>query len=456
MLKMAQVFQDNPSRSIPSAFLTRADWEACYRFFDNDSVTPQAILAPHVQATRERIQECEVVVLAQDTTELDLTRPQRQVRDAGFMDGEGRRGAFVHPLLAVNCDGVPLGLVGMQDWTRDQIRHASPQEKQKQRAATPIEDKESHRWLVGLRQAKETALACPKTSCVCTGDSESDIFELYALAQQLREECANLHLLVRAGQDRATDQGELWTAVARQAPLIGTQTIHIRERQAKLKMVKSPRGKSRAARTAEVEIRAKQVVVLRPDHLTGLAKSLTFHVVLVEERNPPAGEDPIRWLLVTTLPIDNAEQVETIIRYYCLRWQIEVFFRTLKSGCRIEYRQFEALDRVLNCLAVFSVVAWRVMYVTYLGRACPDLDCETVFEPSEWKSVYAILNRPEPKQGCPRLQDVVRAISQLGGFVNRPKNHPGTQTLWTGLQRCYDLSNAWDTFGPGSKKNSLK
>lgn len=102
------------------------------------------------------------------------------------------------------------------------------------------------------------------------------------------------------------------------------------------------------------------------------------------------------------------------------------------------------------------VVAWRVVYVTYLGRACPDMTCEAVFEPSEWKSVYAVLNREIPDRGCPKLQDVVRAIATLGGFIDRPGNEPGTQTLWTGLQRCYDLSNGWNAFGPGAKKFSKR
>ena len=115
-------------------------------------------------------------------------------------------------------------------------------------------------------------------------------------------------------------------------------------------------------------------------------------VVLVEETNPPEGCVPIQWLLVTTLPIDDPEQVRTIVQSYCIRWQIEIYFRTIKSGCRIEERQFETLDRLMNCVAVYSIIAWRIMYLCRLGRECPDLDCEVVLEPSEWKAVYATLN----------------------------------------------------------------
>src|SRR5690606_15635920 len=121
---------------------------------------------------------------------------------------------------------------------------------------------------------------------------------------------------------------------------------------------------------------------------------------------------PIRWMLVTTLPIDTDENVQRVISSYCVRWQIEVYFRTLKSGCKIEQRRFEAIDRVFNALAFFSVIAWRVMYVCHLGRECPEMDCEVVFEPSEWKSVFSVLGKPIPRTGCPSLNEVVRAIAR--------------------------------------------
>lgn len=456
ILKLADAFENNPGRSIPSAFITRADWAACYRFFDNDAVTPSAIIKPHIEATRERLNDVRVALLVQDTTELDLTRPNQQVVGAGPMNASSRRGAFVHPLIAFGSDGVPLGLVGMQTWAREKLRDEGPRTGRTKREAKPIEEKESYRWLIGLQQAQETAAACPQTTCVCVGDSESDIYELYAAAQRLRSQSSNLHFLVRAAQDRATQEGDLWTAVVRKAPLIATQSIFVRERKAKLGLITSQRAKSRFARTAEVGVRACKLNVICPDYITGLPKSLTVHAVLVEELSPPPDEPAIRWLLITTLPIDNSEQIQRVIQYYCVRWQIEVYFRTLKSGCRIEQRRLETLDRTLNCLAVLMVVAWRVVYVTYLGRACPDMTCEAVFEPSEWKSVYAVLNREVPDRGCPKLQDVVRAIATLGGFIERPGNEPGTQTLWTGLQRCYDLSNGWNAFGPGSKKFSKR
>jgi Transposase Tn5 dimerisation domain len=96
------------------------------------------------------------------------------------------------------------------------------------------------------------------------------------------------------------------------------------------------------------------------------------------------------------------------------------------------------------------------MYMCHLGRECPDMKCEVIFEPGEWKSVYSVLGKKIPKRGCPTLYEVVRAIATLGGFIDRTKQQPGTQTLWVGMQRCYDLASAWNTFGPGSKNFPVK
>jgi hypothetical protein len=184
------------------------------------------------------------------------------------------------------------------------------------------------------------------------------------------------------------------------------------------------------------------------------------NVVLCEETNPPDGCEPIRWLLVTNLPISTIDEVKKIISAYCTRWQIEIFFCTLKSGCRIEKRLFESLPRTLNAIGLYSIVAWRILYLTHLGRECPDLCCEVVFHPSEWKSVYSVVHRAEkrkkrllPKKP-PRLNEMIRMIASLGGYIHRPKqnSNPGTKALWIGLQRAYSMSLAWDAFGPESKK----
>ena len=273
------------------------------------------------------------------------------------------------------------------------------------------------------------------------GDSESDIYEWFATATTSKQP--------------NTTENQDGVEQVRSTAKVGAQTVNVRARIAKTDAPRSARSRSRESRTAELEIRKATIELRPPVHGSRqLPASITVNVVLSEEINPPEGVDPIGWMLATTLPIGTDEEVQRVISSYCVRWQIEVYFRTLKSGCKIEQRRFEAIERVFNALAFFSVIAWRVMHVCHLGRECPDMDCEVMFEPSEWKSVFSVLGEPIPSEGCPSLNEVVRSIARLGGFMNREKDHPGTQTLWVGLQRCYDLSSAWNTFGPGSKKIS--
>lgn len=452
--KIADALGQRPNFSIPTAMdSSKAEIEGCYRFFDNENVSPEKILQPHIEATFKRMNQLSFVLMAQDTSEIDLTRPEQQVEGAGAMDSEARRGIFYHPMVVFDEAGVSLGIVGQKCWTRETISKASKIEKQTKRRQTAIEDKESFRWIEGFQWAKTAAAACPETTCVCVSDSESDIYDLFAAA--LASDQPNLHLLVRAGQNRNTTDQQDWADQVRKTAKIADQSVDIRARTAKIGEGKSARSRSREGRTAQLEIRKATIEVCRPIHGDkSLPAKVTLNVVLCEEVNPPAGEDPISWMLVTTLPIETKEDVQRVISSYCIRWQIECYFKTLKSGCRIEHRRFEHVDRILNCLAFYSVVAWRLMYLCHLGRQCPDIDCEVIFEPSEWKSVYAVLRKEIPASGCPQLNDVIRAIANLGGFIDRRESHPGTQSLWIGLQRCYDLSNAWNTFGPGSKKIS--
>ena len=142
---IVDTFSSHPNVSIPAAFSSRSDLEACYRFFDNESVTPEKILRPHIEATYKRIERIDFVLLVQDTTEIDLTRPKQQVRGAGPMDCESRRGAFYHPVVAFTESGVALGIVGQKAWTRTAISKDDDKTKQAKRRKTPIEDKESFR-----------------------------------------------------------------------------------------------------------------------------------------------------------------------------------------------------------------------------------------------------------------------------------------------------------------------
>jgi hypothetical protein len=454
--RLAQILSalgERPTASIPAACGGKLETDAAYQFFDNPKVTFDTVLQPHIDATRQRIAEHKVVLFVQDTTELDVTRPEQQVVGAGPMDSVSRRGAYLHLMEAFTPDGTPLGTIWADAWTRDDEYFSKPQkEKRKRRRALPIEEKESFRWLEGLRHARQAAQEFPHVQCICVGDSESDIYHLFA---EPRGE-SSVHWLIRACQERPVEAPDGSEKVIRDevmtGPVLFTKEITVRGRHAKTACETRTRRESRETRKATVEVRAARVTLRPPANPDRRLPPVAVNVVLVREATPPEGEDPIEWILLTTLPIDTPEAVREIIQYYCVRWMIEVFFRTLKSGCRVEERRFEHIDRLLPCVAVYLTVAWRTLMVCRLGRSCPNMDCEAVFEPSEWKSVWMAIHQKAPPRRSPKLAEVLRLIGQLGGYVNRPNRTdlPGPQTIWLGLQRMRDLAWAWDTFGPGA------
>lgn len=442
---------NHPNLSIPAACGGHAETQAAYRFFDNDKVTFQQVLAPHVQRTLQRMGEQKVVLLVQDTTEVDLTRPQQQVEGVGELD-RSRKGVLLHVMQAFTPEGTPLGALWAEEINRRQgVSRASHASKQRRRKLTSIEQKESLRWLTGLRRSREAAGKLPQVQCICIGDSEADIYECFA--EPRGDSPGQVHWLVRACQDRALEakgpsgQKHLREGVLATTPLYELE-LAIREREAKMPVDDKGRHQTRRSRQARVEVRAATLTLRPPWRQDHRLPAVRVNVVLVHEPNPPAGQEAVEWILLTTLPIDTIEQVRQVVEYYCVRWSIEILFRTLKSGCRVERRRFEEMERVSASLAMFLIVAWRTLFVCHLGRACPEMDCEAVFDPLEWKAVWVAVHHRKPPRRRPRLREMVHLVARLGGHVERPGSEPGAQTMWIGLQRMYDLAWAWETFGP--------
>jgi hypothetical protein len=444
---------ERPTASIAAACGGHSEMTAAYRLFGNEKASFGAILQAHVDATRERINAQRTVVLVQDTTELDLTRPERQVTGAGPLDGASRFGALLHVLYGFTPDGTPMGVVAAEAWTRSAGEARASSQSRAQRAAMPIEEKESYRWVRTLGAAEQLARGCPATQCISVADSEADVYELLAAAAE-----SQVRWIVRACQNRALRPengapGERLWERALAAPPLFVQTVSVRGRRAKVSCERRTRRQPRQSRQAEVAVRAARVVLRPPWRADRNLPEATVNVVFVREQSPPPGDEPVEWLLLTNLPIDDVQQVRQVIEFYCVRWMIEVFFRVLKSGCRIQQRRLEQLNRTLACTAVYLIVAWRSLYACRLGRSRPKIDCEAVFDPAEWKAAWKIVHRQDPPARPPPLMEVVRLVAQLGGYVNRPQaSPPGPQTLWLGFQRVHDFALCWNQFGPGASK----
>ena len=427
----------NPEASINAACDGWSDSIAAYRFFNKASVTPEQILQPHREATQRRLREHPVVLIVPDTTELDFTK--HPPKDARCLNSPERFGLYEHVQLAVTPDKLCLGVVGADFFDR------APETlgKADERSSLPIEQKESFRWLQGYRLACELAAESPQTQIVSVADREADIYDIFVEAQQQTGPRADW--IIRARVDRCTPERDLASGPAADckvreevspSPLRATRTIALSQ---------TPK---RAARQAHLEVRAITVQV-KPPHERSRLPSVTYQVVLVEEIGGPGDDTEISWLLITSLPIETVDQILRVIDYDTARWTVEFYFRILKTGCRAEDIQLETNHRLKNCLAFYKIIAWRVLYLTYLNRACPTLPCTAVFDASEWKSVWRVVaKQPLPKQP-PILSEFLKLLTQLGGYNNRATEAPaGPLPIWIGLRRMNDFATAWLAFGP--------
>jgi len=270
----------------------------------------------------------------------------------------------MHGTLAVNTAGTPLGLLNAQCWARD------PEEfgKKAKRHTLPIAAKESNKWLTSFKAATATAASCPATTIVSVGDREADLYELFALAATTPK--APL-LLVRAKHDRTLqeEQGKLSEYLDR-CPEAGIQELLV------------PRRGKQPARTAQLSIRYGKVTLAPPKQKPD-EPSLAVWVIHAEEQEPPEGVAALCWVLLTTVPTESFDAACEHLSWYALRWTIEVFHRTLKSGCKIENRQLGSASRLEACLAIDLVVAWRIHHLTKLGRETPDVPCSVYFEEAQ-------------------------------------------------------------------------
>ena len=202
-----------------------------------------------------------------------------------------------------------------------------------------------------------------------------------------------------------------------------------------------PRRGTQPARTARLEVRYG-AVELRPPARQPHLGLVQAWAVLAQEVGTPPGVESIEWMLLTTVPVTNVEQALERLRWYVQRWNIEVYHRTLKSGCRVEDRQLGGADQLESCLAIDMVVAWRVLYLTKLGRETPAVPCTVYFEEHEWKALVAFTTQcAEPPPEPPSLWVAMLMVATLGGWLGRKSDGPpGAQVLWRGLQRLADLA----------------
>jgi hypothetical protein len=398
-------------------------------------------------------QSCVLVI--QDTTELDFT-PMKTMTGRGPLNDESRQGFFMHSLYVVSEAGLPLGVLEASIVAREQ-------EAFRQSAARrhrPIEAKESFRWVEGYLRAQKVAQQLPDCEVISISDREGDIYEVFEAWERAGQEGGpRAHWIIRGMKDRVLEdlEGEasqkLFAALA-SAPELGTAEFSVTAKRSTKKVRGSTVQTTRSARVVRQRLRAMHITPRVPYRRDSKLLAVSFWAVLAEEIDPPAGEDPLCWLLLTSMEVTTLETARRMVALYLRRWDIEVFHRVLKTGCRVEQIQLKEKQAVLNCLTLYAIIAWRLLYLTHLGRQCPQLPCSLVFTEAEWGATCKVAaakqigghKKGEPLRE-PSLGEFIALVARFGGHLGRRgDNPPGAQALWQGLARVRDFACAWEAF----------
>lgn len=428
LIKIVEDLAACPEESIPQASRDAAAVQGAYDFFDNPRIKASDILAAHTKSTIERAKQNSLVLAIQDTTELDFSNHKGK-RGLGPISNPLASGLKVHSVLCVSDEGVPLGLLHQQVWARSKKDPAA----KKTNKVKAITEKESHRWLEGLEIAQQEIPS--QTRVVMVGDREADIYELFAQPRRLGSEfliraCHNRNIKTTSTQPEAQ---KLLAAINQVQPS-GVIPLEVQ------------RTPNRKARTAILTIRLATYLLQPPQNATARnLEPLKVQIILATEEAPPLGEKPINWLLVSTLPVTDFPQACLCLKWYSYRWLIERYFFVLKSGCRLEELQLETSARLMRALATYAIVAWRLLWLTYLARINPLSPATEAFQTHEWQTLYCVTHQtPIAPETPPSLHECVMWIAKLGGFLGRKGDgDPGVKTIWIGLRKLHNMVRVW-------------
>jgi hypothetical protein len=391
--------------------------KAVSRILHHDKTSAEDLLVGHVKATKRRCQAEGFVLIASDTTLADFT-PHAATEGLGpVSDKKNQQGFFIHSALALHPSGIPLGLLHQHCWVRDPEKFGTAQERKKR----PFEDKESYKWLTTLRAIEK---ALPKSvKALLIQDSEADIYDFFAAPRR-----PEIGLLIRAAHPRrvetADEKSTLFAAIA-QAPVIATLSVAVRAQP------------NREARTALLSIRSQSLGICAPAHGLSAGKAtLPLQVIRALEETPAAGvKEPIDWVLLTSEAVADAATALQMVAYYSKRWLIERFHYVLKSGCGFEKLQLDQFLTLEKALSLYSIVAWRLLHLTYLARQTPDTPAEVAISPTE----RVVLERATGR-AVTTVAEAVLAVARIAGFQPVPSAPtPGVKSLWLGFRQLHDM-----------------
>lgn len=426
---IAGALATRPDVGFPQA-MPADELQAFYQFVESDRTEFEALLAPHRQATIERMQTHSEVVVSHDTSEFRFTTKRQ---DLGRLRGNGeraKRGFLGHFALAIGLDGTALGVLGVWPWVRG-FGHPTNTRKTGMQF-DPFEESEHARWARGVQQV-HAAVPNPDR-IIHVMDSEADA---YALLAELVQN--NHRFVIRQCQDRRVEtqpsapgtQGKMKALLGAEEP-VGTRPARVSARRAVNGLKTQRRHLPREARQALLSFSAVPVVVRRSSSaVAGLPETLRVHVVRVWEEHPPSGVEPLEWLLITTEPISTPEQIRHVVDLYRRRWVIEEFFKALKTGCAFEKRQLESFATLATALAIFIPIAWALLRLRSLPRSHPNAPATTVLSVVQIEVLRRATGKLLPAE--PTARDALLAVARLGGHL-KSNGEPGWQVLGRGYE----------------------
>ena len=430
LVKSAAVQADHPMSSFPAAAQSdTAMVMGYYRMIDqpaDSEVSPTNILAPHRARTLQRMQGADVVLCIQDGTDLNFAEHPGCAglgligRNKG---SSGTLGLHMHSMLAVNGDGIPLGVPHIQYEAPD---GAPEQDK-------PPEERKTRRWVRGLQDCDRLARELDGVRPVSIADREGDLFELFVEQRRL----GTVDLLVRAKHNRSLGRKtpKLFD-VAQAQPVRKRLEIHVARSSARRGTRRQKAHGKRDAREAVVDLRWS-AVELPPPETSGFRNDppIRLNLVHIHEPEPPDGVKPLEWFLLTSLPVASDRDAERILKWYRLRWRIEDWHRVLKSGCKVEYLGHRTGDRIERAVTINAVIAWRLTAMTMMDRETPELPADILFSDIEIMALEDFAS--DRKLLAPgNLGLAVLTMAMLGGYLNRKNDPwPGHEKIWEGYTR---------------------
>ncbi|STX50759.1 transposase Tn5 [Legionella busanensis] len=428
---VATQFFLNAESTIPSACEGWSGAKACYRFFKNPKVNARKILETHRQKSLQRIGETETVLIVQDTTFIDYST-HYQTKGLGGISKDSK-GLIMHSSLALSEDGIPVGFLGQKIFARPFVEGL----KKRNRHATPIQDKESYRWLESFHDSIEGFSNTQRL--VTITDREGDMYEL-----MLEIDKKDSNFLIRIRQDRAINQRfkrspvqqRMWNYMSQQTPVGYFKT----EIQYVNKHVNRWREVELSVKIGSFTIQAPQQ---SRNRVLNAPRPIKVYAIYVQEINPQKGENPIEWMLLTNLSTIDFETALVRIRWYKYRWLIELFHKILKSGYQVESCRLSEAERLIRYLTVMSIISFRILSITYLQKYQDSVKADVIFTPDELVILSLWSNRLGKNISSPlSLVTAVKILAQKGGFFNRKSDEtPGFITIWRGLRKlaeCID------------------